>query len=200
MKFSIITPWLPPRHTITRAVQCVNDQTYQDWEHIVMIDDPYARGTDDLINPVYSDADERRKVIRCTENHGHFGNHCRNDAWNYATGDYIFYLDDDDILYPNCLEVVADKIEKDGTDPNWGYFAILHLGWYFFNYPPRGGLITALQMFHKRVIDGVEIRWADDEEYGNDWFLIEKYLLPHQPLLIDECLGDLPKHNLGEKF
>jgi glycosyltransferase involved in cell wall biosynthesis len=32
------------------------------------------------------------------------GNYQRNLALTYATGEFVLYLDDDNIIYPNCLE------------------------------------------------------------------------------------------------
>ena len=191
IKFSILTPWLPPRLSIHQSIGYVNNQTYQNWEHLISIDR--------LGFNLESD-DERRKIRPCLVEHNTWGNSCRHNLWAEATGDWILYLDDDDILYPGALAEVAQAIEANpGLD--WGYFAIKLGTNKFFNYPPGGGLITGGQIFHRRILlDGSEGRWYDNGNYGADWDLIyQRFVKPERtPILIDKVLGELPKHGVGK--
>ncbi len=196
MKFSVITPWLPPRPLITRAMDCINYQTHDDWQHIIMVDDPevdfYAE------YPQYRDSN--RIVVNCPEWHNTFGNKCRHDAWDLVTGDIILYLDDDDILYPNCMETIQRWLEENPTY-DWGYFPILKGGGIFFHSPPAGGLITGGQVFHKKTTsDGVDVRWTEQAEYCGDWEFISRCLVHLPPLLVGDLLGELPEYHHGLRY
>lgn len=190
-KFTIITPWLPPRHTISRAIECIDSQTYANWEHIVMVDDPAQPAS-------FCEPQNRRTTVVCSTAHKTYGNTCRAIAWEMATGDWIMYLDDDDILYPNALERVAAHIEEN-PGYEWGFFAILMYGDRFFNWPEEGR-ITGGQVFHKKTVSGRPTQWRTDAFYSADWDMISRALLPDPPLKIDEILGELPKHHRGEVF
>jgi len=194
MKFTIITPYLPNRPTITRAVSCVDSQTYTNWEHIIQIDSP-----DKVLTHAITE-DARRKVFRCDKWHeGFTGNWCRANAFDEATGGWILYLDDDDILYPNALQEVAAAIERDPAK-DWGYFGILRLGEPFFNHPPAVNHITGGQIFHKKYINGEPIQWAREILYSGDWELIDRCLVKYPALLVDEVLGELPEYHSGQEF
>lgn len=194
IKFSIITPWLPERPLLSRAIQCVDSQIYKNWQHIIIVD-----------NPDYSLPDfdhPNRKVINCPVFHKAFGNPCRTLGLAHAESEWILYLDDDDLLRPECLKVVADAIEKQ-PQLNWGYFAIMRLDWYFLVEPEniQVGSITGGQIFHKRHIGGELIKWTDKPDDCGDWELIERSLLKAgKPIVITSVLGDLPEYHHGELF
>ena len=189
-KFTICTPWLPPR-PIRPAIDLINAQTYQDWEHLITIDRlDHA--------PVETD-DPRRRFIPCEVEHNTWGNTCRHNMWEEATGDWIMYLDDDDRLYPNALEEVAKAIEK-SPESEWGYFIIKLGPNEFFHYPPAGGGITGGQIFHRKYAhNGEELRWFDNANYGGDWdHIYQHFVKPdRKPILLKKCLGELPKHGRG---
>lgn len=191
VKFSVITPWLPPRITIHNTISHIDKQTYQNWEHLIAIDRKEHE-------PLES-SDPRRRIFECNPEHRNWGNRCRYEMWEKATGDWIIYLDDDDILYENCLDRVARWV-NDNTTHDWGYFAIKLGAGKFFHYPPQGGLITGGQVFHRKVgLDGAPIRWFDTQNMAADWDLVYQQLMPRgEPILIDEILGQLPKHGKGQ--
>lgn len=192
MKLSFITPHLPPRQTIWKTIECLNNQTVDSWEHIVMVDSPDYRIQDDHPN---------RKIINCPEWHHDFGNTCRHNAWDHVTGDYILYTDDDDLVYPECVEYLINSIN---TEPqfDWGMFPIKRLGATFFNPPPRGGLITGQQFYHKPIINGEEIRWCQGQVYCADWELVARCLLylPYAVFGNLPPLAEIYKYNHGEIF
>lgn len=193
VNFSIITPWLPPRESIKQNMEYVNAQSYPYWEHLISID---RLGYDNAI----SASDDRRHIIPCGIEHKNWGNACRHNLWEKASGDWIIYLDDDDILYPNALETIAQAIES-SPNKDWGYFAIMLGAGKFFHNPPGGGLITGGQVFHRKVgLDGTPFRWYDTTNYAADWDLIYQYFIKDErpPILIDQILGELPKHGKGQ--
>jgi glycosyltransferase involved in cell wall biosynthesis len=121
MRYSIITPTLC-RPTLLRTCKSLESQTCSDWEHIVIVDAPVGE-----VPP-----HPQRKVLHCTHRHDNYGNTCRHDAWTHATGEYVYYLDDDNFLaHPRVLESLK------GVTGDWAIFPILRYGARFFNDPPR---------------------------------------------------------------
>jgi glycosyltransferase involved in cell wall biosynthesis len=84
-----------------RALDSVQQQSFADWECIVVDD-----GSDDATNAAMSErtaADERVRYIQRTS--GRSGaNACRNLGMQRTRSDLLIFLDSDDVLVPSCLE------------------------------------------------------------------------------------------------
>ncbi len=100
-KISIITPCYNVSEFIADAMDSVLKQTYQEWEMII-IDD---HSTDDSIAIVkrYEQLDSRIKLFQTDENSGS-ATIPRNVGIQNAQGDYIAFLDADDMWAPQKLE------------------------------------------------------------------------------------------------
>lgn len=105
-KFCIITPTVCSHPAlIYRCATSVRLQTFKDYIHVICADGPNekARGVcgrfGDLI--IY---DETEK------NYGHWGYGVRNYVINKYDADYYLFLDDDNYLYENCLEVLNQHV------------------------------------------------------------------------------------------
>ncbi|ASB50958.1 glycosyltransferase family 2 protein [Alkalitalea saponilacus] len=93
---------------ISEAIESVISSTYQNWELIIVDDQSKDRSVE--IARSYEAKDNRIKVYVNEKNLGQFPN--RNKAASLAIGEYIKYLDSDDIIYPHGLEVMVSSIEK----------------------------------------------------------------------------------------
>jgi len=85
---------------IEEAIRSVMDQTYLDWE-LIVVDDcsmDQSRAVLDLL----ASEDVRVKVILNETNMG--GNASRNRALDAATGDFVIFFDSDDWMAPFCIE------------------------------------------------------------------------------------------------
>lgn len=96
---SIIMPTYNRADTILRAVRSIQEQTFTDWE-LIVVDDGSTDNTVELIEG----CDPRLKLIR-QENQGTAG--ARNNGLRASTGDYIAFLDSDDAWLPHHLELSA---------------------------------------------------------------------------------------------
>ncbi len=92
-KITIIMPTYLRGHAILRTVRMIQQQTYQDWE-LIIVDN--AGGGD------YQFADHRIQVY--THNERASASYARNVGLNYASGDFVCFFDDDDDMFPNYLE------------------------------------------------------------------------------------------------
>jgi len=159
MKFTIITPTLQ-RESLIRTCQSVDAQTFQDWEHIIMVDCPTMN--DELLNPLIH---LNRTFIHCKEPHKNFGNTCRYNAWDYANGEYILYLDDDNFLMDDkILEDIAPLLKG-----SWTLFPILRYGAHFYNDPPRLCQTDSANFIVKKEFG----RWMNIPDYEADGLLVE---------------------------
>ena len=97
---SIITPMYNSEKFIEETIKSVINQTYKDWEMII-VDDCSTDNSPNIVKP-YVDNDNRIKYIRAKSNQG--VSHARNLALKEAQGQFIAFLDSDDIWNEEKLE------------------------------------------------------------------------------------------------
>lgn len=106
MKFSITIPTFKSLY-LTECIESVLTQTYSDFE-LIIVNDNSPENIDDIIKRF---SDDR---IRYYKNSVGFGAENVVGNWNkcleYATGDYIICMGDDDKLKSNFLQDLADLI------------------------------------------------------------------------------------------
>lgn len=111
MKVSIIVPVYNVEDYIEECLTSIKNQTYHKFE-VIILDDC---GQDKSIEKVFFYLnDPRFKLVQHEKNKGLGG--ARNTAFNSAQGDFIFYLDSDDVLHPNALELLIDAQKESGSD------------------------------------------------------------------------------------
>lgn len=103
-RFSIIIPAYNVEQYIEESIKSVLGQEFENYE-LILIDDC---STDNTKNILEKYASEKVKVYSTTKNTGTAAGP-RNVGLQYATGEYIIFLDGDDKLYDNQ---VLDKIDK----------------------------------------------------------------------------------------
>jgi glycosyltransferase involved in cell wall biosynthesis len=94
---SVIIPTYNRAHYVTETIQSVLDQSYQDFE-IIVVDD----GSTDNTREVIASFKEPRLKYLFQENQGVCA--ARNNGINASEGEYIKFLDSDDVLLKNALE------------------------------------------------------------------------------------------------
>lgn len=102
---SVIIPTYNRAELVGRAIQSVLDQTYQDFE-IIIVSDGSTDNTDEVVNRY---KDTRIVYLRHNKNRG--GSAARNTGINIAKGQYIGLLDSDDEWLPQKLEKQVDKLQ-----------------------------------------------------------------------------------------
>lgn len=112
---SIITPvYNTSPNILTRTIQSVLDQTYENWEFCIVDGNSENPDVKDIINR-FSEGDPRFLVKYLQKNQGISGN--SNIAISMATGDFILFLDHDDTLAPFALfEIVQALNRNDALD------------------------------------------------------------------------------------
>lgn len=97
---SIITPCYNAANYIAQCITSVQNQTYTNWEMLI-VDDCSSDHSVEAIK-MFQKNDKRIKLMKLEVNSG--AAISRNKALEYAQGDYIAFLDADDLWLPNKLE------------------------------------------------------------------------------------------------
>jgi glycosyltransferase involved in cell wall biosynthesis len=109
---SIVTPNYNCVQFIRQTIESVLAQTYTNWEMLI-IDDCSTDGSYEIALD-YAKKDSRIKVYRMTKNNG--AALCRNKAIELSQGDYLAFLDSDDIWIPEKLEKQLQFMIENGCD------------------------------------------------------------------------------------
>lgn len=107
--FSVIMPTYNRGYIIEKAIQSVINQTYRNWE-LMIIDDG---STDNTCHIVSTIKDSRIRYIRYETNEG--ANHARNIGIENASGEYLAFLDSDNQWHKDYLESQLSMLQKDAT-------------------------------------------------------------------------------------
>lgn len=101
---SVVIPAYNSRALIGTALESVFAQTYHPVE-VIVVDDGSTDGTDEWVRSQYPSI----KVVRIA-NQGPSG--ARNQGIQLATGDYVAFLDADDVWHPGKLEAQIGVMER----------------------------------------------------------------------------------------
>lgn len=108
---SIIVPVYNVEKYLKRCMTSILEQTYSNLE-ILLIDDGSPDNSGNLCDEIQS-TDERIKVY-------HKANGGLSSARNYGlercTGEYIFFIDSDDWIEKNAIELLVSRAEETGAD------------------------------------------------------------------------------------
>lgn len=198
---SIIMPSYNTAPFIEETIQSVLNQTYTNWE-LIIIDDCSADNTDEVINRI---DDERIHYYKNKVNSGAAVS--RNKALREARGQWIAYLDSDDLWMPDKLEKQIRFMETNGyafsytnyeeidTQGNktgitvTGPKKITKTGMFNYCWP---GCLTV--MFDASKIGLIQI---EDIKKNNDYAMWLKVCCKADCYLLDECLGQYRKGRVG---
>lgn len=106
--FSIIIPIYNAEKTLRRCLDSLLAQTYRDFEALMI-----ENGSGDSSNAIcreYAAKDSRFILHACEDNKGPSG--ARNIGLDRASGTYIAFLDSDDYVEPDYLEVLFENFQS----------------------------------------------------------------------------------------
>mgnify|MGYP003340001124 FL=1 len=174
-RLSLCVPcYLKPQRTL-RAIESVLNQDTNGWEAIFMGDGcpNFADFQDD---GTFSEFSERAlengnemHFINLKEHKGGWGYAARNVSFKLARGQYVIFLDNDDVLKPNHFSNYLSAIE--GTDADMVYFNSY--------IEPIDAIRESELRFgcigHSEIIVKADLlkTFTQKPEYGHDWHLIE---------------------------
>lgn len=152
-KLSVVMPVWNRAYCIQDSVRSMIDQTFKDWE-LIIVDD----GSDDsdlLVRKLQKFNDDRIKYNR-TPHSGHISR-VRNTGNYRANSDIIVVHDSDDMAFPDRLEEIYKVFQKDNPD-------VVYHGMYHRVYDPQNDAMARLihpaqpfskdRLLHEQYIPG----------------------------------------------
>jgi glycosyltransferase involved in cell wall biosynthesis len=179
---TVITPTWWQRHDqlLNRCIPAVRDQTYPNVEHLIVSDGPDAELANKLFPPFRTGG--RSQWFTNLPEHDpapHWGHLARLHGLTFASGEFITYCDDDDVLRPKHCELLVNAL-LEHPEAGWAYSRMLShrfedegvseigVG------PPSCGNIGTPMIMHRREIleHGT---WGPASEF-EDWELVNRWL------------------------
>ena len=110
---TIITPVFNREEIVVETIQSVLNQSCSSWEYII-IDDISTDNTWDVLQS-FAKIDERIKVYK-RDRKPKGAQTCRNIGIKAAKGNYLVFLDSDDLLEPFCVEQRVEFLHSKGNN------------------------------------------------------------------------------------
>jgi SAM-dependent methyltransferase len=129
LQVSVIIPAYNGAQTIARTLQSLREQTFSDWEAIVVNDG----STDDTIT-VVEDLKQQEPRIRLINQTNQGLSGARNTGVINADYDWLLFLDADDWIYPQHLEKLTQKLKNDPS------LDVVYCGWAYVT--PNGEVVS----------------------------------------------------------
>ena len=105
---SIIIPLYNVELYVEECLRSVMSQTYSNFE-CILVDDGSKDGTLEVVKRTIRD-DERFRLIVLEKNGGQSA--ARNVGLKASSGDFVFFLDSDDRIFPHTLALLIKEVEK----------------------------------------------------------------------------------------
>ncbi len=156
IQVSIIMATYNRAHFIEETLISIQNQTFKDWECII-VDDGSIDNTSEILKPYLID-DIRFKYVKRPSKHIKGLPGCRNHGLDLATGDCVIFFDDDDIVHPDNLQLCVSALNSYKVD--------------YIRY--RREVFTG--KFTKKFD-----RSNKFNAYPLDWFIIEKMIIGEIP-------------------
>jgi len=214
-KVSVILPTYNRAYIIEKSIQSVLNQTYQDFE-IIVIDDGSIDNTEEIIKEL-QEKDNRIRYLRLNINKG--ASHARNEGIKIAQGEYITFQDSDAEWMPEKLEKQIKAIENNLKIIYTGLWRIeggnkyyipdkyiSQKEGYIYKKLLKGGFVdTVSLMVNKECFKKVGV-FDEKLPLHEDWDLairLSKYYefkLIDEPLFISQCYKDSISLNQDAKM
>ncbi len=108
---SVVVPIYNVERYLHRALDSILSQTHKNWEAI-LVDDGSTDSSGNIAEE-YAASDQRFKVIH--KPNGGLSD-ARNAGMQHITGEYLIFLDSDDFLHPQLMELCLQAIKRDDSD------------------------------------------------------------------------------------
>jgi glycosyltransferase involved in cell wall biosynthesis len=107
-RVSVVTPCFNAERYLTQTVQSVCRQTLADWQ-LVVVDDASTDGSSSIADRLAA-SDRRVSAVHLEHNAGVAA--ARRIGAELATGEYLLFLDADDVLEPTMLEQTVSELDR----------------------------------------------------------------------------------------
>ncbi|HLR43164.1 MAG TPA: glycosyltransferase family 2 protein [Pseudogracilibacillus sp.] len=161
---SVITPAYNAARFIGETIQSVIDQTYNNWEMLIVDD----KSTDETVEIVqqYMNKDKRIKLIVLDENSG--SAIARNTAMDKASGKFMAFLDSDDLWMPEKLTKQVAFMEDNGIAFSFTKYVRMQEDGRLTNAVTEAPKTVTYDRLMKQCVIGCLTVMLDRERIGNE--------------------------------
>jgi len=211
-RFSIIIPTYNREHSVQHTLAGCFAQTFDDFE-IVVVDD----GSSDATLSKLQAVTDPRLVVVSQENAGPAA--ARNHGMRVARGEYLAFLDSDDVWYPDYLQSAQEALANDPNQVIYGRIIVdrgVNRYWvkpdralaadepiYEFLYVSGGFIQTSTMVIPASLRDKVQwdeaITFGDNDQFAIDlwhtgvkFHMIERPLTLYADIMSPDALSQLP--------
>ena len=207
-KVSIVLPLYNAENTIVFSVRSVVDQTYKDWELIIVNDGSTDNSVAVLLELLDQLDFETREKIKFLSQENKGPSFTRNLGITSATGSYIAFIDSDDAWVKEKLDLQMSYFEKNKN------IGIIAGGFNNIIFPKddkfieisftkllfRNYFLTPTVVIKKDFLDGEDYYFNEDKKYSEDQDLWFRLTHKRKGMYINEILAKniVGKANFGE--
>ena len=112
MNISVIIPMYNSKNTIKSAIESLLNQTYIEPIEIIVVNDGSIDGCEKIVEEMIINNQTNRTIKLINKANGGVSS-ARNRGIKEASGEYIAFLDSDDIWHPQKLELVFEALKDD---------------------------------------------------------------------------------------
>lgn len=196
---SIIIPVYNVEKYLNKCIDSVLNQTYKDLE-VILVDDGSTDSSPEICDD-YGQKDSRVKVIH-KENGGQ--GEARNFGLDIAKGEYVLFVDSDDYIAKNTVELTLQRAEKYNADMViFDYVMVDERGNIIYrdsiNFPKETKIIPktdkyaitanpspVMQLYRKSIFDDKELRFVSKVIY-EDLRLMPKLFASCSVIVYADC-------------
>ena len=187
LKLSIIVPVYNAELYLERMINSVLYQSYDNWE-LIFVDDASKDKSCQIIES-YANSDARIRLIKNQTNGGPAK--ARNIGIDKATGDYLGFIDSDDYVAPDYVEIMMNTAIGNNADIVWCsikevddpshiqhndrcdikvadvFNKIDSLRLFYYDTPGLGSMCN--KIYRKSIIDKYHLRLNEKRTRAEDW-------------------------------
>ncbi len=193
---SIIMPTYNRKNIIEKAVNSVINQTYSEYE-LIIVDDGSTDGTEDLIKKKYRNYLKYGKIKYFKQKNGGVSK-ARNKGLSEAKGNVIAYLDSDNYWFETYLEKMVSALFNNNVNTAYSAEEVnddyrnnkyVRETRYDRTLILRGNFIDINIFVHKKFLYDKLGGFNESLNRLVDWDLILRYTKLNEPFFVDEVLA-----------
>lgn len=203
--FSVIVNTYNSAKTVEKTLNSVFAQTFTNYE-IIVVDDHSTDDTVSIIKKVITGYNKKVKVIKLEENQGIAKS--RNIGIDQSEGEYIAFLDGDDLWKKNKLMIQYNELKKNSFTTDWVFsnYDVIDNGYNYLGERKRNSGVYGFKAIVKRgnpvgmltvvikskVLKKNKFRNVKHEDYDL-WIRLSKR--GHFGILLEDSLAMYMKHS-----
>lgn len=112
LKVTIVVPLYQVEEYIEACLRSVASQTYKGPIECIIVDDCGTDNSCPIVEKFISEQKGKIDFILIHHEHNRGLSAARNTGMDYATGEYIYFLDSDDEITPDCIDKLVKPLES----------------------------------------------------------------------------------------